>query len=200
MTEIAALWERLEAWGKEHAPKMLEDLNPGAGEDDLAKLEAALGRKLPEALLQSLAIHNGESDGWPNKVFADLGAYYSCDAIVEHWRMRVDIAAQLGDEFSDEERVEQAAAGLISISGPVKAHTYHRDWIPIMDCNGDVVWALDFAPGDGGEPGQVIQVDLEACDWRVLAPSFDAFFAAYVESLEAGDYPIVNGLPTKASW
>lgn len=200
MAETAELWERLEAWGKEHAPKMLEDLNPGASPEDLAALESALGRELPGSFRESLSIHDGESDGWPNKVFADLGAYHPSAAIVEQWRMRQQVAEQIGEHFSDAERAEQIADGIISVTGAVQPAFFHRDWIPIMDCNGDVFWAIDFAPSDGGELGQIIRVDLESCDWRVIAPSFEAFFAAYVASLEAGDYPIVEGLPSKEEW
>jgi len=44
---IDALWARLEAWGREKAPNMLEDLNPGASDEELGKLQTALGRELP---------------------------------------------------------------------------------------------------------------------------------------------------------
>ena len=64
MAEITELWARLEAWGTEPAPNMLEDLNKGASDAQVAELQAALARELPEPFLQSLRVHDGESDGW----------------------------------------------------------------------------------------------------------------------------------------
>ena len=195
--KIESLWARLETWGRENAPNMLEDLNPGASDEALGELQTALGRELPESFLQCLRVHNGESDGWPFKVFADMGAYLPCSQIVENWQMRVQIAGQVDDDFSDEERAEQIRDGIIFIDGPVRPSVFNAGWVPIMDCNGDVFWALDFAPAEGGVPGQVIQVDLEGCDWKVIATSFEEFFAAYVAAIEADEYPVREGLPTK---
>ena len=194
---IDALWARLEAWGRDNAPNMLEDLNPGASDEELGELLRALGHELPEPFLQSLKAHNGESDGWPCKVFANMGAYLPCSQIVENWQMRVQIAGQIGADFSAEERAEQIRDGIIFVDGPVSPEAFNADWIPIMDSNGDVFWALDFAPAEGGVPGQVIQVDLEGCDWKVIATSFEEFFAAYVAAIEAAEYPIREGQPTK---
>lgn len=195
---IDALWARIEAWGRDNAPNMLEDLNSGVSDEELGELQAALDRELPESFLQSLKVHNGESDGWPCKVFADMGAYLPCSQILENWQMRVQITGQIGDEFSDEERADQIRDGIIFVDGPVSPEAFNAAWIPIMDSNGDVFWALDFAPTEGGAPGQVIQVDLEGCDWRVVATSFEQLLDAYVAALEAGEYRVEAGLPTKA--
>lgn len=197
MSSIEELWKRLEAWGQGHAPKMLEDLNPGAPAQEIAALEQTIGRSLPEDFRQSLGVHDGESDGWPSKVFADQGAYLSCSAIAENWSMRQQVAAQGGQEFSDEEIAEQISSDIITVEGPVRPRTFDAAWIPIMDCNGDVFWALDFAPAEGGAEGQVIQVDLEGTYWRVVATSFESFLTDYVAALEAGSYEIDAGLPTQ---
>jgi cell wall assembly regulator SMI1 len=198
MADISELWARLEAWGNKNAPKMLEDLNPGASDEALGELQTALGLELPEPFLQCLRVHNGESDGWPFKVFADMGAYLPCEQIVENWQMRVQIAGQVDDDFSDEERAEQIRDGIIFIEGPVRPSVFNAGWVPIMDCNGDVFWALDFAPAEGGVPGQLIQVDLEGCDWKVVANSFDELFERYVEALEADEFEIdYHGVVTR---
>ena len=196
-TNIDELWERLEAWCAENAPNMLEDLNPGADDDEIVALQAALAVELPDAFRQCLKAHDGESDGWPSKVFADMGAYLGSSRIVEMWQMRLQIAGELGDDFSDAERAEQIRDGIIFVNGPVRPDAFNAGWIPIMDCNGDVFWALDFAPAEGGVSGQLIQVDLEGCDWKVIANTFEEFFAAYVAALESGEYPVCEGLPTK---
>ena len=196
-TDIDELWARLEAWGAENAPNMLEDLSPGASDDAIAELQTAIGQELPASFLQSLKAHDGESDGWPSKVFADMGAYLGSSRIVETWQMRLQIAGELGDDVSDEDRAELIRDGIIFVNGPVRPDDFNAGWIPIMDCNGDVFWALDFAPAEGGVPGQLIQVDLEGCDWKVIANTFEEFFVAYVAAVEAGEFPVHEGLPTK---
>ena len=190
MSEIAELWARLETWANANAPKMLEDLNPGATDEQIAELEHALGRTLPASFVESLKIHNGESNGWPCKVFADMGAYHPCDAIVENRSMYLQVVEQVGVEFTDEERNEQIRDDIIGVEGPVEPVLFSPDWVPIMNCNGDVFWALDFAPADGGLEGQVIEVDHEGCSWTVAASSFDEFLAAYVTALEAGEFEL----------
>ena len=44
MAEITELWERLEAWARNNAPAMLEDLNPGATDAQTAELESTIPR------------------------------------------------------------------------------------------------------------------------------------------------------------
>lgn len=194
---ISQLWTRLERWGSDNAPAMLQDLNPPATEEQLAELQKAVGRLLPTSFLQSLKFHNGESDGWPSRVFADRGAYLPSERVAEEWQQRQMIADQLGFESDEEELAEMQASGVITVDGPVTPVTFSKDWIPIMDCNGDIFWALDFAPAEGGKPGQVIQVDWEGTYHGVVADSFEAFLAAYVADLEAGRYRIEQGLPTQ---
>lgn len=194
---IAVLWQRLESWAGENAPEMLKELNPGANDVDIDALEKAFGYPLPVTYRDSLKTHNGESDGWPNRVFADMGAYHSAESALNDYNMYLSIGSQ-GTEFDESEIAEQIEDDIITVEGPVRPHTFSPDWLPIMNCNGDVFWALDFAPADGGQKGQIIQVDLEGCYWAVVAPDFGTFFQQYVAGLEAGDYEVQEGLATKA--
>ncbi len=195
-TSVAVLWQRLESWASENAPEMLRDLNPGANDADIDALEETFGHNLPRCYRGSLKSHNGESDGWPSRVFANLGAYHSTEAAINDYKTYLSVADQ-APEFDEAEIAEQVADGIITVDGPVQPLTFCSDWLPIMNCNGDVFWALDFAPANGGQKGQIIQVDLECCYWAVVAPDFETFLEQYVASLEAGDYKVQDGLPTK---
>lgn len=195
---IAESWEKIVGWGNRNAPEMLEDLNPGASEEQITALEAELGQPIPTDFRKSLLIHNGESDGWPCKVFADYGAYLGTESILENWKQRKQIAADIedyGDEMPDQE--QQIRDGIIIVEGPVRPKLFLSEWIPIMDSNGDVFWALDMNPAEGGTPGQIIEVDLEGCSWIVVTDSFGSFIRNYAKELEAGAYRVVDGQPTK---
>ena len=197
MTAVQDAWERIEAWGKANAEEMLAELNPGASDEKLEEIQQALGRPLPESFLESLRIHDGESDGWPSRVFADMGAYLGSERLVEYWRMRVEINKEIGEDFELDDYEEKIRAGIILVEGPVRPACYDEAWIPFMDCNGDVFWAMDFAPREGGTPGQIIQVDLEGCDWKVIAESFEAFLTDYANRLATEDWKFRHGVPTK---
>ena len=193
---IEESWKRIRAWGSENAPEMLRDLNPGATEEQLSALEAELSVQLPEDVRRSLKVHNGESDGWPYRVFADCGTYLSTDRIIHEWEQRLLFSENL---FTEEEvDIEQLIRdSIIFVEGPVKPVGFVKEWIPIMECNGDVFWASDLSPSEGGTLGQIIEVDIENCSWKVIANTFTEWLSSYVTGLEAGEYAVVEGLPTK---
>lgn len=176
---------------------MLEDLNGPASEEEIEQLELVLGLNLPASFRETLKIHNGESDGWPCKIFADRGAFLGTDRIQEEWQQRQTISADIAEEFEVDQIKQLIEDGIIFVEGSVKPVLFQNAWIPIMDSNGDVFWALDYSPTEGGISGQVIEVDWEGTLWRVVAPSFEAFMQSYMQSLERGEYQIVDGLPTK---
>lgn len=195
--DVVELWRRLEQWAAANAPCMLEDLNPGASEEQIKALERHLGRALPPDLRQSLQLHNGEKAGWPCTIFADFGDYLSLAEIQERRQMYLQVAERWGNEADMADAEELIADGIIFVEGPVKPVMYSPDWIPVMDFNADVFWALDFEPAQGGADGQLIEVDWEATSWRVVARSFADFLAGYVQNLEAGEYRLVDGVPTR---
>lgn len=181
---IEKLWNRLESWASANQPAMLADLNPGAGDAEVDSLQTSLEIKLPTAFIESLKVHNGENDGWPFKVFTGHGAYLSIEAILKNWNLRNQVALQML-EFQDQLDAEvRSGARVIAVDGPVKAVSFRPQWVPFIDCNSDIFWAMDFDPADGGVAGQIIEVDFEGGSWRVIANSFEDFFSAYVEGLE----------------
>jgi cell wall assembly regulator SMI1 len=182
MSDIERLWSRLEVWAGANAPELLSDLNPGATTDQVQLLESELGVTLPDAFKASLALHNGENDGWPCKAFVDRGAYLSTSRIVEEWRQR----QQFGEDI-EEDPAELIQQDVITVEGPVQPRMFLTRWVPFLECNGDVFWAMDFSPVEGGTQGQIIEVDWECCSWKVVADSFAGFFENYVLELERGE-------------
>jgi cell wall assembly regulator SMI1 len=191
---IPAAWIRIVAWAKKKAPAMLQELADGASEGEIAALEATLGRSLPPSLKSLLKLHNGETPGWPH-AFGPYGDFHSTEAIAKAWKERGEIAKEMDTDRPDPAQLLRD--GIIHVEGPVRLDNFRREWIPIMDFNGDIFWALDFAPAAGGTPGQVIEIDWEACSSKVIAPSFDAFLEGYAAALEAGEFPLVEGIPSR---
>ena len=181
------LWNRLKAWADANAPAMLDDLNPGADDADVVSLQESLGIQLPTAFVESLKIHNGESDGWPYKVFVGRGAYLATQDILKNWNLRNKVAVEMAAYE------EQMRERIIEVVGPVKPVSFSPRWIPFMDCNSDIFWAMDFDPDEGGVVGQIIEVDFEGAYWNVIADSFEDFFHTYVSSLGANENQVISG-------
>lgn len=59
MQTVIAAWQRIDLWLATHAPRVFDQLNPGASEADIAEAEATLGFALPEDFKASYRIHNG---------------------------------------------------------------------------------------------------------------------------------------------
>jgi len=96
-----------------------------------------------------------------------------------------------GDDLQQKkEWKEMATDKRIYISGPVKPHESHTNWLPISNQNGDILRYLDFDPAEGGTSGQVIEVDLVEGRWEVLAPSFDAFLSKFHDELTSGQFEV----------
>lgn len=65
MTEITALWNRIETWLEKHGE--LRQLRPPATEEQLAEAEEKLGLTFPADLRESLLRHDGVMpDAWPD--------------------------------------------------------------------------------------------------------------------------------------
>jgi cell wall assembly regulator SMI1 len=204
---IANSWQRIEHHARQNAPTMLAELRGGASTEDLDSL-ATLGLPLPDDLLDSLRRHDGEAEtSWGN-LLAGGGRLLSSKAIIEHHGMLAQALAGFDDDAGLVDDLEPAVG-----IGPVRALTWSKHWLPIIDMNGDVSWYLDFDPAPGGTVGQVIRVDPESGEWLVCAPSFAAFLADYADALERGEiehedgelaadecWPPLHALPRLAGW
>lgn len=99
--------------------------------------------------------------------------------ILEHWKVQQTYYARWGeDEYADDYQDEDRIRNVI----------FHPRRIPIANNLDEEsgLW-LDFTPGPAGVAGQVI-MDITECEFIVLAPTFHAFLARYLELLETGVY------------
>jgi len=191
---IEQTWQRIHRFAAEHAPSIVDSLSGPASDADLAALQA-LELPVPESLLASLRIHDGEHDDSWGELLAGGGRLLGAAAIVATRDMLEDALRDFKPEFPGYYPDAAEPMGI----GPVRPLTHSPAWLPIIDLNGDVTWFLDFDPADGGVPGQVIRVDAESSEWVVCAESWDAFLQAYADALESGAIEIEDGEPAGES-
>lgn len=200
-----AVWQRLEKWLSENFPAALDNLREPASDEAIATIESQIQMKLPEALKVSYQIHDGEEHNYLPGVLADGFWLMPLEQAYEAWARLKDLAAELfGTDETPTQWKSQVEGGIIFIKGAVKPLIGSPKWFPFADANGDIIRFLDFDPPKGGIMGQVIEIDAEACQSQVIAPSYLAYLEQYVDALEAGHYDaIANGYiesRAKLSW
>lgn len=188
--KIQQLWSRLEVWANANAPQILKLLNPPATEAEIVRIAEKTGLTPPQSLIELLWIHNGENATYEQGIFPEALYLMSTTEMINFWEMEKSIAPQLPPNEPPERIRQLIQDGIIFVEGPVKPDYSNAKRLPFANFDGNIIWYIDFDPDEGGTVGQVIETDPEGCIWKVLAPSFLAFFETYVADLEAGIYRI----------
>jgi cell wall assembly regulator SMI1 len=184
---VGPSWQRLKAWFAQHLPVVIRSLRRGATAKKIRSVERALGRKLPEDLVESYRLHDGQE--YP--LFDAPGLVYglpllpltNCLREWRHWK-----EAREGDE----DGMRSLDAGCVSFpDGAVRQLYTHTAWVPVSeDCGGNNL-GIDLDPGPKGTAGQVIVFGRDDDDNHcVLAASWGQFLTDLAEELEAGNYRI----------
>jgi cell wall assembly regulator SMI1 len=174
------LWQRLETLLKTAAPQVLRTLRRGAGEATLAKVEAALGRKLLKEVHQSYQRHDGQADdadGLFPTGFADLDCDYFLMPLAE-----VQGEWEMWQELQEEGEFDGNTA--LSDDG-VRADWWNAGWLPLAGNGAGDLLCIDLNPAKGGSRGQVIRVSHEGGERPRLAKSLGEWLALLCLHLEA---------------
>ena len=173
-------WNRFEKWLEEKYMSGYKTLNVPASDEQIQQLEIALSVKLPEDFIQFLKIHNGQDPevefSWLRGIVAGE-QLLSIKEIIEQCNFWNEMVANGEfDEFFEER------------DNGVKGDWWNTKWIPFThDGSGNHI-CIDLDPSNTGTMGQVIRMYHDD-DYRpVEAPSFQEWFAQYLDRLEAGEY------------
>jgi cell wall assembly regulator SMI1 len=169
------LWTRLERFLA--AQQWPVTLRPGASETEIAGGETALGLCFPDDFRASLQIHDGEDWQQGIRWLDNAMLLLPIAEILAEWGTQQTYYAQWGEAYADDYQDE----------GRIRNVVYHPPRIPIAESDADVWLWLDLTPGPTGVAGQVI-TNVTECEFIVLAPTFHAFLARYLELLETGVY------------
>ena len=156
-------WVRIKHWLSENFPETLENLYSPAFDSQIEAAEATIGLRFPDALKALLLEHNGEDHHWPPGIFPDGHRFLPTEDIVETWY-------QL-KEFND---------------------ATPENWLPISTSRSKAIRFLDFNPPQGGNVGQVVQVDFDQQSYDVLADSFVDYIEMYAMDLGVNKYAVIG--------
>jgi cell wall assembly regulator SMI1 len=157
--------DRLAQWLWKNCPKNLERLAPGLTDEQIAVYETQLGVTFPDGMRALYRWRNGVA---AEHHFAGVIGRYSIaslQSVVNTQKIMNDLVDQKTFKTSN---------------------WWRKTWVPVFDkgTGDNICW--DPRGSFSGTPGQVIQFWHTDHDRKVLAPSFDGYLTAYVESLELG--------------
>lgn len=114
----------------------LDALRPGASPEQIDALERTIGRRLPEDLRRSLAIHDGGT-------------------LAAHTLLEVDaIAGAWTHQTARHRASEDQGAG----QGALRRGRWRREWIPFARDPSGALLCVDLSPGPRGRFGQLVVV------------------------------------------
>ncbi len=180
--KMDALWERLENFLQQNAPKIYDGLLPGASEEQIAEVEQRCGFQFPTEVRQSYLRHNGQRSDERYEPMG--GTFIPCSygllpmaRILDEWLGNLDTLEDIKDDMPDGDR-----------AGPeVKRVFLDAAWVPFAkEGSGANQFCIDFDPAVGGRIGQIVQFDHEAYGQQCVAPDFMTWFHTLVTDLETG--------------
>jgi cell wall assembly regulator SMI1 len=171
---VNELWNRLQTWLEQNAPELLETMQPGASETQIAALEKHLGVRLPDDYRAFLQLCNGQVEG------AEFGFYdgelLSVDTVKFQW----DVWKKLLDQGTFEESRAAPHPG-------IKNDWWNARWIPFTHDGGGNNLCLDLDPAKGGTVGQVITMWHDSSERELMFPSFTVWLESVLDGLESGE-------------
>lgn len=170
--EVGKTWRRIELWLKQHSPRLLAELQPGASDGEVAALEGRVGATLPTDYSASLKLHNGAA-------YLNDYQYLSVEGVKTAWTMMTD----LSEKGTFRGRTAEESEGM-------QRTWWHRGWIPFAQDGGGNMLCLDTAPTDKGRLGQVLSMELQGGPALTEHKSFLEWLQHYSAGLSKGKYKV----------
>ncbi|PPF47509.1 hypothetical protein C5B85_03400 [Pseudoclavibacter sp. AY1F1] len=178
MPHIAEAWKTIERVLRESVPAVADTLRPGVDDAALAELTRAVG-ELPDELVASLRIHDGQDNPTRLLDLFDYLTFLSAEAMLDDHRVRGEA---LGDDLDSDE---------YSWMTPDRVRTIpnSRGWLRFTDSDG-TGHAIDLDPLSAGERGQVIWLPIDGPTPTPIAASYGALLTRLARCLEDGDFTV----------
>lgn len=176
-------WTRWENWMRQHAPKLLNVLNPGVPYGSLESLEKLTETVLPADFKAFYAIHDGQQKARPGLIDGDQ--LLPVEEITNKWHYWHDLIASGTFTYNDEPIASEPDTG-------IRADWWNPHWIPITADGFGNFLCIDLDPAPEGNYGQIITLWHDDGHREIVARSFREWINNYLDALEKGDYIFVK--------
>lgn len=180
MSDIISNWKRIERWLGAHAPEALEQLEPPAKPEAIARVAATVGA-LPDDYLALLRIHDGVDDADDG-----IGVYegfvpYSLEDALRVRQIMHDVTREGRRTSPDVHDAMRPDPG-------VRQRFWHDAWFPVA------VWAggartmifMDLDPAPGGTQGQLVKHVIDMDTLPIVARSISEWIDRVANTMESG--------------
>lgn len=182
MPHIAEAWETIERVLRRHVPAVADTLRPGADDASLDQLAGAVG-DLPDELVASLRIHDGQDNPTQLLDLFDYLTFLSIEAMLEDHRVRSEA---LGEDVGSTEYSWMAP-------DRVRAIPNSSGWLRFTDSDG-TGHAVDLDPLPAGQRGQVIWLPIDGPTPAPIAVSYGAWLTSLARRLDDGEFTVDSEL------
>ncbi|NIE83979.1 molybdenum cofactor biosynthesis protein MoaA [Burkholderia sp. Cy-647] len=173
--DLPLVWRRIEA-AIFACPGLLPGgFNEPANDDDIARLQAATQASLPQALLDSLRMHDGQVQ--PHNALVDSDRLLSARDILVQW----SIWRGLADSGDFDGMSSEPEPG-------IRDDWYNPGWIPFTHDGSGNHLCLDLDPAPGGTFGQVIRIWHDDPEREQVATSYADWLAHVADRVEVHRY------------
>lgn len=183
-TSVVDSWKRMGKWLKRNAPDW-KPMCKKASQSQIAKAQDEMGIIFPDDLKESYGCHNGsDEDGGifpvPDGISFQL---LPLDQVVLDWHAWKDLIDK--DEFNGREPKSDKG---------IRSDWWNIGWIPFAGNGGGDFLCVDSVPDDSGTCGQVITMNHESGEHRLVATSFREWLSSFADDLEAGKFEYEEGV------
>jgi len=157
-------WKKFVNYIGEHYPHVMKRLNPPASIEEINELEELVELELPNDFKTLYQINNGEDES-----FID-GAFFI--------GYRMLTISQIKQKFLKNKEIGTSEWTVTFGVYPKKAirlNDYHINWIPFISDNTGNYLAMDLAPLEKGNYGQIINYGSDESNHFVMGNSLTAF-------------------------
>lgn len=177
-TDLEEVWKEIESWDLVNRDISLgSHLKGPAPNDAVNVLNSQISGKLPADFLDILRRHDGTT-GWMTSFYKRglLGVSEILETLDEIRGVAQDLLLSVQDEPGLWDGMSLAS------SGPVKSAFWSEHWIPFHVTD----WSktcFDFDPAEGGEMGQIVEVNWERGTVNFFAKNYVEFLRLCFEHL-----------------
>ncbi|RBL93850.1 SMI1/KNR4 family protein [Chitinophaga flava] len=176
-------WIRWETWMRQHAPKLLNILNPGVTYEAVESLEKLIDSPLPADFKAFYAVHDGQRKARTGLVDGDL--LLSVEDIADNWHYWQDLLDAGTFTYNDHPIASEPDTG-------IRSSWWNPLWIPITSDGFGNHLCLDLDPAPEGHHGQIIALWHDDNHREIVASSFREWISGYIDAIERGDYVFVK--------
>lgn len=170
-------WLVIERWMKTYYPMGLTSLRPAAESQALTKLTSHFPL-LPNVLVESLALHDGEDE--PGILYGNY-QLLSTEAIIEYWYELIGFCSSNECYFKTSNK--KLCGGRLGIG---------RIPFAVDRVTQSHYLCIDLNPGIEGEIAQIIEVDFDKLTLDLLDDNYSSFLETYANGLHTGRYQVSN--------